>query len=226
MVEDHVEFKGQRFRVVTQTSKDGKVHTKIVKLSDNEDDEATIFSGSSIKDKLDNLQQKALSYLFKVLNKDSNPDEKSFEEFSKEIQEDKSDSSKKEINNSIEFIEDDSFSKICKDILSKNDIGCFFIEGDKALSYFNELKDFNYPKDEILEKLSSIINFVKKNRDIKHLIGNWNFILYTESKFHIFASTIDNNIFIILNDTSMPMGYILKTNENVKSKFLEFSYLF
>ena len=233
-MEDQVELKGQRFRVVTETSKDGKIHTKIIKVSDDKEEDPTLFqrfidSEDTVKDKLADFQQKALYFLFGVLNKEDNPTEESFEKvFEKDDNELNNYYSHKEKNDGLELIEDESFSKICKDLLTSKEIACFFIKGDNVLFYFNEDKDSEYSKEELAHKVPKIINFVKKNHKIKRLIGSWNFILYSEKEFNIFASLLgdDKEIFVLVNDPSIPMGYMLKNSERIKDKFLEFSYLF
>ncbi|WP_456456992.1 hypothetical protein [Nitratifractor sp.] len=232
-MEDRVEFEGKIFTISTRILELDRIETDIE--AEEENGRQTLYrkiekyEHKPEKEELMKFHNKALSLLFKILQKNDNPSSESFEE---EEKRQKSDSvslestqekvSEDSIDN-ISNIENSEFEKICRESLSEKQMASFLLKNDEMYQYINN-KKFAISEDLIL-KISTTIDFIKDNRDIEKLIGHWNLMVESNEHFNLFASMIeDNDLLIIVNDPTIPIGTMLKHNEVIKDKLIEVLY--
>ncbi len=221
-MEDRVEFEGKNFRVFTETGAKNRIETTI-ELEQEQGNrilhqQNRIFKSKPEKEELMKFHNKALSLLFKILQKDSNPDAKSFDE---EEKEDKIPSQEKGPAGSEEVLTSDNgqFSTICSELLGNKQLACFLSKDDELYSYFNnEPGEMN---EDLILNISTTIDFIKDNKNIEKLIGDWHLMLRSEKSFNLYASVIgEEDVLIIINDPMLPVGSMLNTNEKIKEKLI------
>ena len=114
-------------------------------------------------------------------------------------------------------------SEILAELIDEKQIACFLLKDNELYQYVNN-ESFKIT-EEFMMKISAMIDFLKDNSDIEKLIGNWKMMVQSEKNFNHFASMIDSDdVLIIINDASMPMGTMLKRNETIREKLIEKIY--
>ena len=221
-MEDRVEFEGKNFRILTKTRAKNRIETKIELERENGNEvlhqRNQVFKSKPKKEELMKFHNKALSLLFKILQKDSDPDATSFDE---EDKEDNTSPQETGLSGSEELLASDNseFSKICKELLSNKQIACFLSKDDELHSYINS--ESAAVNEDLILNISTTIDFIKDNRHVEKLIGDWKLMLRSEKSFNLFASVIGrDDVLIIINDPLMPVGSMLNTNEKIKEKLI------
>ena len=225
-MEDRVEFEGKSFTISTGSNEENQV---VVKIENEGNDEKELlyhkietFDYKPKKEELMKLHSKALSLLFKILQKDENPNSKDFEEMDKD-KEIVSDDKKTSNISKISDEKNGKIPEILAELIDEKQIACFLLKDNELYQYVNN-ESFKIT-EEFMMKISAMIDFLKDNSDIEKLIGNWKMMVQSEKNFNHFASMIDSDdVLIIINDASMPMGTMLKRNETIREKFIEKIY--
>ncbi len=231
-MEDRVEFEGKNFTISTRMSELDQIETDIE--MEEENGRRTLYrkiekyEHKPEKEELMKFHNKALSLLFKILQKNDNPSSESFEEEEKKQKLDSGslESAQENISGdsmNISNVENSEFEAICRESLSEKQMASFLLKNDEMYQYINNEK-FAMSEDLIL-KISTTIDFIKDNRDIEKLIGHWNLMVESNEHFNLFASMIGNHdLLIIVNDPTIPIGTMLKHNEIIREKLIEVLY--
>ena len=232
-MKDRVEFGGKNFIISTRIDKDNQLESEIE--AEEEDSRRTIYlkieklKNKPKKEELMKFHNKALSLLFKILQKDDNPTSESFENEENDLRDNLNNDRINLDNNvvkSIEGLNSDEksrFEKVCRELLDEKQIASFLLKNEELYQYLND-ENFASSEDLIL-KISTTIDFIKDNQDIKRLIGGWKLMIESNDHFNLFASVIsDNDLLIVVNNTTIPIGTILKRNEVIKSKIIKELY--
>ncbi len=224
-MEDRVEFEGKNFTISTKSNGKNQIEIKIE--NEEEKDKELLYRKVETleyqpkKEEMMKFHNKALSLLFKILQKDDDPSSKDFEEEDKEQALDQKNTSSGNVE--ISNKSDEEFSRVCKDLVSDKEIASFLLKNDELYRYINN-ESITILEDLIL-RISTTIDFIKDNRDIDKLIGKWNLMIQSEEDFNLFASMInEQDVLIIINDPSIPMGTMLKNNETIREKLIERLY--
>ena len=231
-MEDRVEFEGKNFTILTRADGLDKIKTDIE--AEEENGRRTLYRKiekyeyKPKKEELMKIHNKALSLLFKILQKNDSPSPENFEE---EEKKQKSGSESKETleegtsGDSVDIskVENKEFDRICKESLSEKQMASFLLKNDEMYQYINNEK-FAMSEDLIL-RISTTIDFIKDNRNIEKLIGHWKLMVESNEHFNLFTSMIgDRDLLIIVNDPMIPIGTMLKHNEVIREKLIEALY--
>ena len=207
-MEDRIEFNGNIFKVIT-SDKDRVITSDIIKISKKGESEQ-IYTFNIPSDDVYNIHKKIISIVFKVLQKRINPISNDFREYDNFINEN---------SNELElFIADsDKFQKICREFKHPSFYGCVLIKNRKLYSYI--CKNSAIKESEITSYIKQFLDYFvigkKRIKYLNNIITKWKQIIQIYNDYYIYCIKLNNNdIFIAILDSSIPIGKMMNISNN------------
>lgn len=208
-MEDRIVVEGKVYFLRTKKEKDTVV-TYISKEVNGTEEQVTILKHKkSKKEKLMKFHKKALSFFFQALQKKEPLSDTVFDE------EESGNSSSMDENHAVTQ-KNSAFNELCNKSLHKEVFACFLLKNNELLNYIRE-EECTIETDELIIQISRMIDFIRDNRHIDQLIGQWETVTEVYETYQLYCRLImDNSILVIVSSRRLPVGSMMKINEETK----------
>ncbi len=207
-MEDRIVVNGKIYYLRTSKQKNAIVTYISLEVNGKEEQLLTIKHKKSKKEKLMKFHKKALSFFFQALQKKEPLSEESFQE----IEDNKTAPAQEDEMMTEENIR---FQELCGNVLHQEVLACFLLKDNDLLNYVreNNLTD----SGELIVQISSMIDFIRDNKNINQLVGKWQTVIDVYDAFQIYCKLIvEDSILVIVSSRDLPVGSMIKMNEETK----------
>ncbi len=208
-MEDRIVVEGKVYFLRTAKEKNAIVTHISLEVNGKEDQLLTLRHKKSKKEKLMKFHKKALSFFFQALQKK----EPLSEELFQEIEENKTAPAQEDEMVTEENIR---FQEFCENVLHQEVFACFLLKDNDLLNYVRE-KNNLIDSNELIVQISAMIDFIRDNKNITQLVGNWETVIEVYDTFQIDCKIIvEDSILVIVSSRDLPVGSMMKINEETK----------
>ncbi len=208
-MEDRIVVEGKVYFLRTEKEKNAIVTHISLEVNGKEDQLLTLRHKKSKKEKLMKFHKKALSFFFQALQKK----EPLSEELFQEIEENKTAPAQEDEMVTEENIR---FQEFCENVLHQEVFACFLLKDNDLLNYVRE-KNNLIDSNELIVQISAMIDFIRDNKNITQLVGNWETVIEVYDTFQIDCKIIvEDSILVIVSSRDLPVGSMMKINEETK----------
>jgi len=208
-MEDRIVVEGKVYFIKTLKEKNTNLTHITLEENGKETELLTITHKKGKKEKLMKFHKKVLSFFFQALQ-DNKPIS---EEMFQKLEGDDTPSVEKD-----ETLAKDhqKFHDVCTTVLHKETFACFVLKDNDLLNYIRE--DMHLVEtDELIVQISTMIDFIRDNKNIDTLVGKWNMVVNAYEMYQVYCTLIDgNSILVLVSSRKLPIGSMIKVNEEIK----------